>query len=158
MYGEWKALHTCTARGFAAVGPHLPLDGHTAIGHFIGDGLAGGPITIRDDGTPYRSYLYTADLAIWLWTILLRGEAGRAYNVGSDEAMPLREVAELVARQFDPVAEVHVALQPTPNEPPARSVPDITRARKELGLEAWIGLEEAIRRTVAWCKSDGGHG
>lgn len=148
IYGEKYGLEAVTARGFAFVGPYLPLDKHFAVGNFLRDGLRGGPIEVGGDGTPVRSYLYGADLAIWLWTILLRGTPGQAYNVGSEEAITIEALARTVARQFSPHPPVQVARQAPENQPPERYVPSTERARQELGLEVWIGLEDALRRTI----------
>ena len=105
---------------------------------------------IRGDGTPFRSYLYAADLALWLWTILLRGEPGRPYNVGSDEAHSILQTAQAVNRALGTAVEIHVARQPTPGSGATRYVPDVGRAERELGLAQTVPLEEAIRRTVRW--------
>ena len=144
-------LHGAIARGFAFIGPHLPLRAHFAAGNFLGDALAGRDVAIAGDGTPLRSYLYAADLAIWLWTILLRGVPGRAYNVGSEEAVSIRELAERTVAVVSPGLPVRVARQPPADgAAPPRYVPSTRRARTELGLKTWIGLDEAIRRTAAW--------
>ena len=153
-HARYAALAPVMARCFAFVGPHLPLDAHFAIGNFIRDGLAGGPIKIGGDGTPYRSYLYAADLAIWLWTLLARGQAGRAYNVGSEEDVTILKLASTVAECFPKHIDVELASQPTPGAPPSRYVPATGLAAGELGLKTLIPLKEAISRTVAWHSSN----
>jgi len=155
------SLHVSIARCFAFVGPHLPLDAHFAIGNFIRDCVAGGPIRIGGDGTPYRSYLYAADLAEWLVTILLRGESGRAYNVGSEEAVSIRQLAERVADIAAEVwpdrgrPEILMAKQPQPGSPAERYVPECRRAREELGLVPATSLDDSIRLTMLAAIEDG---
>ncbi len=150
VYAEKHGLDVGIARGFAFVGPFLPLDSHFAVGNFIRDGLAGGPVRVGGDGTPFRSYLYAADLAVWLWTILLRGLPGRAYNVGSEEAMTIGETASAVASRFTPAPPVLIGKEAVAGTPASRYVPSTERARTELGLEVRVGLDEALRRTIEW--------
>jgi dTDP-glucose 4,6-dehydratase len=138
------------ARCFTFVGPGMPMSGKFAIGNFIEDALAGRPITIQGDGTPVRSYLYAADLTIWLWTILLRGVSGRSYNVGSARTVTLRELARSVASVLGSAAGVRVLTAPDPAGPVDYYVPSTLRAQNELGLSESISLEEALRRTAAW--------
>jgi len=152
-YAKEHGLHTVIARCFAFVGPHLPLDSHFAIGNFIRDALTGGPIVVKGDGTPYRSYLYAADLAVWLWTLLLKGSSCRPYNVGSDSEITIADLARVVAEVCCPGAEVRFGQKAPLTSSAPRYVPSITRARVELGLQPWIGLREAIRRTMNWLGS-----
>lgn len=137
------------ARGFSFVGPYLPMCDKFAVGSFIRDALAGGPIRIRSDGSPLRSYLYAADLAVWLLTMLVRGRTGTAYNLGSDYALTLRELAEGIAAAMPAACRVEVT--GTPGAAANRYVPDISRAGTELGLRVAINIEAAIARSVATC-------
>jgi dTDP-glucose 4,6-dehydratase len=132
LYTHERGLPGTIARGFAFVGPGLPLDGPFAAGNFVRDALAGGPIRVRGDGTAVRSYLAAHDLADWLWTILLRGQPGRAYNVGSAHPVTIAELAFTVARLTN--TQVEIAQTPTPGQMPERYVPDVARATTELGV------------------------
>jgi nucleoside-diphosphate-sugar epimerase len=138
------------ARCFAFVGPHLPLDTHFAIGNFIGDVLAGRPILINGDGTPMRSYLYASDLAIWLWTMLFQSPDLIPVNVGSAHDLSILELAQAVVRSLHASVEIHVAKEVMPGAEIKRYVPSVDRARRLLGLNETVDLEEAIRRTAAW--------
>jgi nucleoside-diphosphate-sugar epimerase len=140
------------ARCFAFVGPHLPFDAHFAIGNFIRDALRGGPIHVQGDGTTVRSYLYAADLAVWLWTLLVFGEAGKACNIGSPEPVTMAELARLVASELAPQAVIRQNCLPRPMSVPNRYVPDVSHAAKTLGLSVRISLPEAIRRTGDWAR------
>lgn len=143
-----RGMNCTIARCFAFVGPYLPLDAHFAIGNFIRDARDGKTIAVKGDGRPFRSYLYAADLAAWLWTLLLHPKAAGTYNVGSDEAVSIRELAECVSHVSPLRPPVSVAHPNDPKRPTQRYVPDITRARRELGLDVWTALDESVQKTL----------
>lgn len=146
LYSQQYGLEAKIARCFAFTGPYLPLDAHYAAGNFIRDVCRGGPVRVQGDGSAYRSYLYAADLAIWLWTILVKGESCRPYNVGSGRSVSIAELASLVSRVSGGKIDVIISGKSDPAGQPQRYVPSTGRADCELSLREWIPLEEALRR------------
>ena len=153
IYSKQYGIETKIARCFAFVGPYLPLNTHFAIGNFIRDGLRGGLIRINGDGTPYRSYLYAADLAIWLWTILVRGASRRPYNIGSERDATIAALAKTVAACFQYPVNVAIIGEPVQGQPAERYVPSTHRVRTDLELSETIDLKESILRTIHWYKT-----
>ncbi len=143
-------LKTKIARCFAFVGPHLPLNAHFAIGNFMSDAMNHQDIQILGDGTPKRSYLYASDLMVWLWTILFMGTPCFAYNVGSEDALSILELAEVAVSALDPKLKISVRQQPEPGAQLQQYVPSTGRAKAQLGLKQRVDLRNAISKTAMW--------
>lgn len=141
-------LQVQVARCFAFLGPYQPLDAQFAVANFLRDALREGPVLVGGDGSAVRSYLYAADLAVWLLTILVRGD-GAPYNVGSPQAIAIGELARRVSTVLTGADRSVVQGTPAPGALPQRYVPDVARARA-LGLDVYTPLDEALRRTAAW--------
>jgi nucleoside-diphosphate-sugar epimerase len=149
IYGKQFGLSIITARIFALLGPFLPLDTHFAAGNFIRDAIQRKPVVVNGNGLPCRSYLYASDLTVWLWHLLLRGVGGRAYNVGSGDAVSIRDLAERVAVTVGN-GDFRVLGEADRGWNPGRYVPDVGRIGKELGVQQTVPLDESIRRTAKW--------
>lgn len=145
LYMQAHDLPIVVARCFAFVGQDLPLNVHFAIGNFIRDALQAESITVQGDGSPLRSYLDQRDLAQWLLTMLFQGQPGQAYNVGSDQVTGIRELAHTVRDLIAPHKQVNVIGAPSQTPSRNRYIPNITKARDELGLKVTISLVDAIR-------------
>jgi UDP-glucuronate decarboxylase len=147
IYGKQFGLDVVTARIFALLGPLLTLDIHFAAGNFILEAMAGRTIRVESAGAAVRSYLYAADLTVWMWTLLLSGENGAAYNLGSEEAVSIAELADRTARVLGGPG-VEILGRPDPGWNPGRYVPSTELIRRELKVVPTVGLDEAIRRTA----------
>lgn len=141
-----EGMSVSIARCFAFVGPYLPRYQHFAIGNFIADGLNGRAIKSTASHLVYRSYMYADDLVIWLMTIAASAsKKSPVFNVGSDQSIEIHELASKIANYFGvPVSNASISC---PNRVD-RYIPDINKAKKELGLTLTVNLDQAIKLTV----------
>ena len=149
VYGKQYGLQISIARIFALLGPYLSLDIHFAAGNFIRDAMQNKVVEVNGNGLPYRSYLYAADLVIWLWHLLQRGENNKAYNVGSDEAISIRDLAKLTSNLLAS-GEYRILGSDDAGWNLGRYVPDTSLIANDLGLTKTVSLQESILRTALW--------
>ena len=134
------------ARCFAFAGPYLPLIGGYAFGNFINDIINEKDIVIKGNGKDIRSYLYAADLVIWLLRILSSGKHKEIYNVGSSKCVSIAELACLIQSISGAKSNIKILSKSSKNI--NRYVPDITKSKIQLNLDIYTSLEEAIKRTL----------
>ena len=149
IYAKQKGLHISIARIFGLLGPYLPLDTHFAAGNFIRDAMQGKSIIVQGNGLPCRSYLYAADLTVWLWHLLMRGQANTAYNVGSDESVSIKQLAEKTSTVLAK-GDYRILGASDSGWNLGRYVPDTRLINQELGLYKTVSLDDAIKRTALW--------
>lgn len=154
-YAQSSGLQVRVARLFAFVGPYLPLGGPLAIGNFLADLLARRPIAVKGDGRTVRSYMHAAEMAGWIWAILLGGRLGQAYNVGSEEAVTIGELAARIGALGGLPVDLAPVRAEAAGNPPHRYIPDTGKMAEELGLTTRMSLDQSLERTLDWLE---GHG
>ncbi len=136
------------ARCFAFVGPYLPTDKHFAIGNFIKSAISNKDIEIKGDGKPLRTYLYTSDLCIWLLKILLSGPSKSIYNVGGNEVLSIRELANNIKKELNPKIQINVHQLSSGNN--NFYIPNVDKISNQLGLNPTVSIRDAIIKTANW--------
>lgn len=147
LEAESHGISVKIARGFAFIGPYLALESHLAAASFMRSSLRGEDIFIQSHGKTIRSYLYGADLAQWLWTILIHGQHAKPYNVGSDYPVSIQSLAESIIAISGSKSRLHILKSLRINEEPEVYLPNINRARSELKLDIFTKFDEAILNT-----------
>lgn len=143
--GRDHGLTVISARGFSFLGHGLPP--HLAIAQFIRNAQEKPFIAVNGNGQPMRSFLYAADMAVWFLTLLARGRAGAAYNVGSPHGLTLAEAARVVRDVLSPTKPVVIA-DSAASMARQNYLPDVRLAEQELGLRAWTTLHNAIQQSA----------
>ncbi|GMU23011.1 MAG: NAD-dependent dehydratase [Phycisphaerae bacterium] len=146
-YHRQHKLETRIARIFNTYGPNMSVNDGRVMSNFICQALRGEPVTIYGDGTQTRSFCYVADLVDGLIR-LMNSDTHEPVNLGNDEELTmLRLVQAIESATRRPLKIEH---RPLPQDDPTRRRPDLTRARKILGYEPKVSLEEGLKRTIGY--------
>jgi len=152
-YKMQHGLGTRIARIFNTYGPRMRAEGvyGRVIPRFVEQALSNKPITIFGNGSQTRSFCYVTDQVEGLLKLAFsEGAEGEAVNIGSDKEITILELAKLVNEITNSSSEME--FHPLPEDDPPRRKPDISKAKKLLGWEPKVELEEGLKRTIEWFK------
>jgi dTDP-glucose 4,6-dehydratase len=143
-YHRHHGVDTRIVRIFNTYGPRMRLNDGRALPNFLYQALSGWPITVYGDGKQTRSFCYVSDLMDGIYRLLESSEH-EPTNIGNPQEITILEFAERVRKLAG--ANVPIELHPLPQDDPKQRCPDITKAKRILGLQPKINLEEGLRLT-----------
>ncbi len=138
------------ARCFAFLGGYIPLEGSFAAGNFLKNILNGESIIINSDGQALRSFMYMTDLCSSLLNLCSNDLHGRTINLGSDNSVSIKELADEIARTSK---DSKVEIKNTEKDPIFNKyIPNIDLARELFNIQCNVTFEEAVKRTLLFYK------
>jgi len=146
-YHRQHRLPIKVARIFNTYGPRMhPADGRV-VSNFIMQALKNEPITLYGDGSQTRSFCYVDDLVAGLTALMETGpEITGPINIGNPNEFTVRELAEKVIHLTNSTSKIIEA--PLPQDDPKQRQPDISKAKRDLGWEPAIQLEQGLVKTI----------
>jgi dTDP-glucose 4,6-dehydratase len=146
-YHRFHGVDTRIVRIFNTFGPRMRARDGRVVPAFIGQALAGRPLTVFGDGSQTRSFCYVADLIAGIYKLALSGETAPV-NIGNPREMTVLQFAELIIKLTGSASSIeHRAL---PVDDPKIRQPDISKAKTVLGWEPRVELETGLRETIEY--------
>ena len=147
-YHEAHGTEIRIIRIFNTYGPRMDPNDGRVISNFIRQALVGDDITIYGDGTQTRSFCYYEDLIEGMLRLMDQDDQTGPVNIGNPVENTMLELAEAVIAAIGSSSKItHL---PLPKDDPQQRCPDITRARKWLGWEPKVLLEDGLEQTIDW--------
>ncbi|MFQ5825368.1 MAG: UDP-glucuronic acid decarboxylase family protein [bacterium] len=149
-YRRYHGLNTKIVRIFNTYGPRMrPKDGR-AMPTFIPQALKNQPITVFGDGSQTRSFCYVDDMIDGIYRLLV-SDYHEPINIGNPKEMTIKELAESIIKVTGSNSDI--TYKPLPIDDPKVRQPNIDKAKEILGWEPKVSLEEGLRKTVEWFKT-----
>lgn len=151
-YHRVHKLGTNIARIFNTYGPRMQLDDGRVVPAFIDQALRGEPLTVFGDGSQTRSFCYVGDLVEGLYRLMF-SEERFPVNLGNPQELTILEFGERIRRLTGTRAPLE--FKPLPQDDPKRRQPNIAKAKRVLGWEPKVSLEEGLRETIEYFQNLG---
>ena len=144
-------LTTKIARIFNTYGPRMAEDDGRVVSNFILQALRGEPLTIFGDGSQTRSFQYVTDLVRGLLLLAAHPTFHGPVNIGTQYEMRVLDLAEQILRLTG--SKSTIVRKPLPQDDPRQRRPDTTVAKRELGWEESVIVEEGLKKTIAYFRA-----
>jgi dTDP-glucose 4,6-dehydratase len=144
-YHRAKGLDTHIVRIFNTYGPRMRLNDGRALPNFVHQALMGQPLTVYGTGKQTRSFCYVSDLIEGIYRLMISDEH-EPTNIGNPHEITILEFAERIRALLGVTAPI--IFEPLPQDDPKQRCPDISKARRLLGWEPMVNLEEGLRITL----------
>lgn len=157
IYFEQFGIPTKIVRPFNVFGPGMGHADRRVLPMFAYQVIQKQAIPVHGDGHQTRTFCYITDAATGFLKVLLLGEPGQAYNIGSsDNEISMKNLAELFIKVEGSGGTYNLIPYPAhyPAGEPQRRCPDITKAKASLAFKPKVNLEQGLKRFIEWCKSD----
>ncbi|MEW6072317.1 MAG: UDP-glucuronic acid decarboxylase family protein [Planctomycetota bacterium] len=152
-YHRYHDVDTRIVRIFNTYGPRMRINDGRALPAFMAQALRGEPLTVFGDGSQTRSFCYVDDLVEGIWRLLHSNEV-MPVNIGNPRELSILEFARRVLEVTG--ASSPIEFRPLPQDDPKVRQPDIAKARRVLGWEPRVDLEEGLRATVGYFRARNG--
>ena len=149
-YHRQHGLNTHIARIFNTYGPRMKLDDGRVVPAFLDQALSGKPLTVFGDGSQTRSFCYVSDLVEGLCRLMWSDEH-LPVNLGNSSEMTVLEFAEMIQAKVG--IEGGIDFKPLPEDDPKQRQPDISKARRVLGWEPRVPLDEGLSSTIDYFRT-----
>jgi dTDP-glucose 4,6-dehydratase len=148
-YHRHHGLDTHIVRIFNTYGPRMRLNDGRALPNFVFQALSGRPITVYGDGKQTRSFCFVSDLIDGIYR-LSQSDEHWPTNIGNPTELTIHEFAVRVCSHFPNAPKI--IFEPLPVDDPKQRCPDISKAKRLLGWEPRVSLEEGLKTTIAFFK------
>ena len=146
-YHRAHGVDTRIIRIFNTHGPRMQVSDGRAVPNFMAQAIRGEPLTVYGDGSQTRSLCYVSDLVRGVLATLEKGDE-MPVNLGNPEEVTVLELAQLIVRLAGSQSPIEFGSLPV--DDPRQRRPDIARARKLLGWQPEVPLEDGLARTLEY--------